>query len=60
MPSQASRVDCARVSVCHTLADINAFPICDAGGPYMGVIGQVIMFDGTGSSDEGTSRTLHV
>jgi PKD repeat protein len=30
---------------------VNTPPIADAGGPYTGVVGQVIAFDGSGSSD---------
>ncbi len=38
-------------STCETTANINALPICDAGGPYSGLVGQPVSFDGTGSSD---------
>jgi PKD repeat protein len=38
-------------SCCETTADINALPICDANGPYVGNALEVVHFDGTGSSD---------
>jgi len=31
--------------------DVNRPPIADAGGPYQGVAGVAVAFDGTGSSD---------
>ena len=48
--------DCATTSRCLTTADIsgpppNMPPVCNAGGPYVGSIGQLITFNGTGSSD---------
>ena len=47
----------AASSTCTTIAHVlppsepNTPPICDAGGPYEGLVGQSITFDGTGSSD---------
>jgi PKD repeat protein len=39
-------------SSCTTIAHVeNKPPICDAGGPYQGVVGQPITFDGSGSTD---------
>ena len=42
-------------SSCTTTATItgeeNQPPVCDAGGPYSGTVGESIQFDGTGSSD---------
>lgn len=33
----------------------NTEPLCDAGGPYTGIVNEVINFDGSGSSDPGGS-----
>jgi PKD repeat protein len=47
----------AASTTCTTTAQVgsaNTPPICDAGGPYSGVAGQPISFDGSGSSDDGT------
>jgi hypothetical protein len=45
----------ASAVVCDTLdfelGDINAPPICDAGGPYAADVNEPLTFDGTGSSD---------
>jgi len=44
--------DGGQVSCCTTTAEIlNRAPICDAGGPYAGCVGDPITFDGTGSID---------
>ncbi len=46
--------NCAAASSCSTVAIVqpgNQLPICDAGGPYSGVVGAPIQFDGRGSSD---------
>jgi PKD repeat protein len=47
--------NCAAAAACSTVAVIqpvvNLPPICDAGGPYSGVAGVRINFDGRGSSD---------
>ena len=46
--------NCAAAATCSTLAVIqpgNLLPICDAGGPYSGVAGVPVQFDGRGSSD---------
>jgi PKD repeat protein len=43
--------DDSATATCETTADINALPICDAGGPYNGTVGVPVSFDGTGSSD---------
>ena len=43
--------DDGATATCTTTADINASPICDAGGPYSGLVGQPVQFDGSGSSD---------
>ncbi len=40
-----------RFSSCPTSADVNALPLCDAGGPYSGEVGETITFDGRGSQD---------
>jgi PKD repeat protein len=32
-------------------AYINDYPVADVGGPYQGTVGEIITFDGTGSSD---------
>jgi hypothetical protein len=47
--------DCGGQSSCETKAVIgpNLPPICDAGGPYRGIAGEPITFDGTASSDPG-------
>ncbi len=46
---------CDVVSTCQTTADITLFPnqapICDAGGPYYAVLGDLVQFDGTASYD---------
>jgi YD repeat-containing protein len=44
---------CGVASTCETQAHIgqNSPPGCDAGGPYAGVPGVAIVFDGTGSHD---------
>jgi PKD repeat protein len=34
-----------------TIANVNEPPVADAGGPYSGIVGEVVNFDGTGSSD---------
>jgi PKD repeat protein len=46
----------AASSTCTTTAHVtqstpNQPPVCDAGGPYSGAVGQPILFDGSGSSD---------
>jgi chitodextrinase len=46
--------DRGAISTCGTTAQIgvpNLPPICDAGGPYLGVVGASIHFDGSRSSD---------
>ncbi len=44
--------DDGATSVCSPAAvTINAEPVCDAGGPYSGNLGDSILFDGTGSFD---------
>jgi PKD repeat protein len=47
--------NCAAASSCSTVAVVqptnNLPPICDAGGPYSGVVGVRVNFDGRGSSD---------
>ena len=35
-----------------TTASINAGPVADAGGPYAGDVGEVIVFDGSASTDD--------
>lgn len=45
--------DTQLTSTCSALVEVavdNMPPICDAGGPYTGVAGQAIQFDGTGST----------
>jgi PKD repeat protein len=42
--------DCTDTT-CETGVDVNCTPICDAGGPYGGVAGQPVQFDGTASTD---------
>jgi len=37
----------------------NTAPLCNAGGPYTGLVNQVINFDGSGSSDPGGSITSY-
>jgi PKD repeat protein len=56
--------NCAAASACSTVAIIQSMnnlpPICDAGGPYSGVTGAPIDFDGTGSSDpDGLVMSYH-
>ena len=47
--------NCSATAACSTVAVIqpvvNTPPVCEAGGPYSGVIGVRIDFDGTGSHD---------
>jgi PKD repeat protein len=46
--------DWGATASCSTTAEVatlNLPPVCDAGGPYSGVVGQPIAFDGSGSSD---------
>ncbi len=45
---------CRNTATCSTTVEVglgNAFPVCDAGGPYSGLINEFIQFDGTGSYD---------
>jgi hypothetical protein len=50
---------CGEESSCETQADINHPPVCDAGGPYDGMVEQEVQFDGTGSTDPDDSIILY-
>ena len=48
--------DGCTTSQCSTTADINAPPVCNAGGPYTGTVGVAVSFNGGGSSDPEIGR----
>ncbi len=43
--------DDGATATCMTSATVNAFPLCDAGRPQSGNVGDTLTFDGSGSSD---------
>jgi PKD repeat protein len=43
--------NCGAITACETTATVLGRPICHAGGPYQGLPGIPVQFNGTGSSD---------
>jgi chitodextrinase len=48
---QGANSNCSTTAEVDVPGDPNAPPICDAGGPYRGVVGRPVTFDGTDAPD---------